>query len=90
MKYLLMFTAISSLLAGSSVALAQVPPPPPPFLLPPPPPRPEYTPEEAEYSSEYDPRHYDWCADRYSSYRASDNTFRAAGGRRRQCHSPFD
>ncbi|MDQ0323572.1 hypothetical protein QO002_005778 [Pararhizobium capsulatum DSM 1112] len=30
-----------------------------------------------------------WCADRYRSYRASDNTFQPYSGARRQCEPPF-
>ncbi|QRM53743.1 BA14K family protein [Sinorhizobium sp. BG8] len=36
------------------------------------------------------PRHYEWCAARYRSYRAYDNTFNPGGyGGRRQCLSPY-
>lgn len=34
-------------------------------------------------------RHRDWCAGRYRSYRAADNTFQPFDGPRRQCASPF-
>ncbi|WP_426239443.1 BA14K family protein [Pararhizobium sp. DWP1-1-3] len=30
-----------------------------------------------------------WCAERYRSYRASDNTYQPYGGARRQCEPPF-
>lgn len=30
-----------------------------------------------------------WCADRYRSYRASDNTYQPYSGGRRQCEPPF-
>ncbi|TKT80082.1 BA14K family protein [Aquamicrobium sp. LC103] len=33
--------------------------------------------------------HYSWCASRYRSYRAYDNTFQPYYGPRRQCVSPF-
>lgn len=35
------------------------------------------------------PRHYEWCASRYRSYRAYDNTFQPNSGPRRSCLSPF-
>lgn len=34
-------------------------------------------------------RHVRWCANRYRSYRAYDNTFQPYHGPRRQCRSPF-
>ncbi|WP_425537810.1 BA14K family protein [Pseudaminobacter soli (ex Li et al. 2025)] len=33
--------------------------------------------------------HAQWCANRFISYRASDNTFQPFNGPRRQCVSPF-
>lgn len=33
--------------------------------------------------------HVNWCANRYRSYRASDNTFQPYNGPRRQCNSPY-
>lgn len=33
--------------------------------------------------------HVDWCANRYRSYRASDNTFQPYNGPRQQCVSPY-
>lgn len=33
--------------------------------------------------------HVNWCANRYRSYRAYDNTFQPYGGPRRQCISPY-
>lgn len=33
--------------------------------------------------------HYDWCYNRYRSYRASDNTYQPYNGPRRQCYSPY-
>ncbi|MDX3924294.1 MAG: BA14K family protein [Shinella sp.] len=33
--------------------------------------------------------HIDWCANRYRSYRAYDNTFQPYGGPRQQCISPY-
>lgn len=90
MKYLTMFFSVSFMLAGPSIANAQVPPPvllAPPLLLPPGPPPPP--PPQPDYSQRYDPRHSDWCANRYRSYRHYDNTFQPYGGPRRQCYSPF-
>lgn len=90
MKYLTMIVSVSFMLAGQSIAMAQVPPPVPlgpPLLLPPGPPPPP--PPQPDYPRRYDPRHYDWCADRYRSYSPYDNTFQPYGGPRRQCYSPF-
>lgn len=36
-----------------------------------------------------DPEVAAWCADRYRSYRASDNTYQPYSGGRRQCEPPF-
>lgn len=33
--------------------------------------------------------HVNWCANRYRSYRAYDNTYQPYGGPRRQCMSPY-
>lgn len=33
--------------------------------------------------------HVSWCANRYRSYRAYDNTFQPYNGPRRQCYSPY-
>ena len=42
------------------------------------------------YDGDINPRHYDWCASRYRSYRAYDNTFNPGyGSPRRQCLSPY-
>jgi hypothetical protein len=35
------------------------------------------------------PRHIEWCASRYRSYRAYDNTFQPNYGPRQQCYSPY-
>lgn len=37
----------------------------------------------------YGGSHGDWCANRYRSYRAYDNTYQPYGGPRRQCVSPY-
>lgn len=42
------------------------------------------------YAGGYSSAHYQWCEDRYRSYRASDNTFQPNNGPRRQCNSPYD
>jgi hypothetical protein len=34
-------------------------------------------------------RHVQWCAERYRSYRVSDNTYNPGKGPRRQCNSPY-
>ncbi|WP_235911754.1 BA14K family protein [Mesorhizobium xinjiangense] len=33
--------------------------------------------------------HFDWCNERYRSYRANDNTFQPYQGPRRPCRSPY-
>jgi hypothetical protein len=38
----------------------------------------------------YTAAHYQWCENRYRSYRASDNTFQPYNGPRQQCYSPYD
>ncbi|MET0747937.1 MAG: BA14K family protein [Rhizobium sp.] len=43
----------------------------------------------ARPSSGLNPRHYEWCANRYRSYRGYDNTFQPNNGPRQQCLSPF-
>jgi hypothetical protein len=40
-------------------------------------------------SNGINPRHYEWCANRYRSYRAFDNTFQPNSGPRQQCLSPY-
>ena len=35
------------------------------------------------------PRHYQWCENRYRSYRASDNSYQPYQGPRSQCNSPY-
>lgn len=41
------------------------------------------------YGGGYSASHYQWCENRYRSYRASDNTFQPNNGPRRQCTSPY-
>lgn len=43
----------------------------------------------ARPSGGINPRHYEWCANRYRSYRGYDNTFQPNNGPRQQCLSPF-
>lgn len=96
MKYLLTFATVSLLLAAQAVAMEQVPqpiplipgPPGPPAIVMPPPPN--APPPSEEYSKEYGRRHYAWCARRYRSYSAYDNSFQPSRGPRRQCYSPYD
>lgn len=40
-------------------------------------------------SAGLNPRHYEWCANRYRSYRGYDNTFQPNNGPRQQCLSPY-
>lgn len=35
------------------------------------------------------PRHYQWCANRYRSYDAYSNTFQPYHGPRQRCYSPY-
>lgn len=37
----------------------------------------------------YGGSHVEWCANRYRSYRAYDNTYQPYGGPRQQCVSPY-
>jgi hypothetical protein len=41
------------------------------------------------YGNGYSSAHYQWCENRYRSYRASDNTFQPYNGPRQQCYSPY-
>jgi len=43
----------------------------------------------AAASNGVNPRHYEWCAARYRSYRGFDNTFQPNYGPRQQCLSPY-
>ncbi|MEQ1407412.1 BA14K family protein [Neorhizobium sp. Rsf11] len=54
-----------------------------------PPPHPDEAPPPSPRAVWFDPEHYTWCAQKYRSYRAYDNTFQPHKGPRRQCHSPF-
>jgi Ni/Co efflux regulator RcnB len=36
-----------------------------------------------------DPRHYDWCASRFRTYRAADNTYIPYVGAVAECRSPY-
>lgn len=44
---------------------------------------------QAQPTGGYGTGHYQWCENRYRSYRASDNTFQPYNGPRRQCNSPY-
>ncbi|MCJ8517572.1 hypothetical protein ABID21_000343 [Pseudorhizobium tarimense] len=44
---------------------------------------------QARPSRSLSARHYQWCENRYRSYRASDNTYQPYEGPRRQCYSPY-
>lgn len=61
------------------------PPPPPPddHRLPPP--------QQARdvRAGIFSPEHYAWCAKRYRTYRAGDNTYVPRAGVRAQCQSPY-
>jgi hypothetical protein len=35
------------------------------------------------------PNHVEWCASRYNSYRAEDDTYQPYRGKRRRCNSPY-
>jgi len=48
-----------------------------------------YNQPRAVYSGSLSPSHVNWCANRYRSYRASDNTFQPNNGGRRYCNSPY-
>jgi hypothetical protein len=41
------------------------------------------------YGRGYSPAHYQWCDQRYRSYRAVDNSFQPYHGPRRACVSPY-
>ncbi|HEV7434246.1 MAG TPA: BA14K family protein [Pseudorhizobium sp.] len=44
---------------------------------------------QARPSRSLSARHYQWCENRYRSYRASDNTYQPYNGPRQQCYSPY-
>ncbi|MCM2398027.1 BA14K family protein [Rhizobium sp. S95] len=74
---------IGGAIAGSGNG-GDAPPPPPEGRQPPPPPgggqaRPD----------RLSPEHYAWCAKRYKSYSARDNSYVPRAGARAQCQSPF-
>ncbi|WP_117190779.1 BA14K family protein [Rhizobium terrae] len=50
-------------------------------------PAPRYV--EAAPAGDINPRHYEWCSDRYRSYDAYSNTFQPNYGPRQQCYSPY-
>lgn len=60
--------------------------PPPRYIAP----RPRYiAPAPVRPAYGLSRAHYDWCYNRYRSYRAGDNTFQPYNGPRRPCYSPF-
>lgn len=61
-------------------------PPPPPGDAREMPPRPA---PGAQRAGRFSPEHYAWCAKRYRSYRASDNSYVPSAGVRAQCRSPY-
>ncbi|WP_299816902.1 BA14K family protein [uncultured Roseibium sp.] len=64
---------------GTGPAYVQPPryAPPPRYAAPP------------RHARGYSPAHYQWCDQRYRSYRASDNSFQPYNGPRRACVSPY-
>lgn len=60
-------------------------PPPPRDRMPPPPRGAQFSERRVELS----PDHYAWCAKRYRSYRASDNSYVPRAGIRAECESPY-
>lgn len=44
---------------------------------------------QARPSANLSSRHYQWCENRYRSYKASDNSFQPYNGPRQQCYSPY-
>ena len=43
----------------------------------------------ADIGNGYTQAHYDWCGNRYRSYRAEDNSYQPYAGTRTQCQSPY-
>lgn len=58
---------------------------PPPLVIVPP----TVAPAAPLYGSYLSPAHYQWCDQRYRSYRAVDNSFQPYHGPRRACVSPY-
>lgn len=79
--------AAGAIVGGAVAGNAQEMPPPPDNGNPPPPP-----PPGAKHMHEraLSPDHYAWCAKRYRSYRAADNSYVPHAGVRAQCLSPFN
>lgn len=76
--------AAGALIGGAASAAADNDAPPPEGHEPPPP-------QQAgrDRPDRLPPDHYAWCAKRYKSYRASDNSYIPRAGLRTQCISPF-
>lgn len=51
-------------------------------------PAPRYS-HPPRYRRGFSPAHYQWCDQRYRSYRAADNSFQPYHGPRRPCISPY-
>lgn len=47
-------------------------------------------PTEGAIEPSFSEEHMAWCAERYRSYRADDNTYRSYSGVMKACHSPFE
>gem|GEM_PF-691920 len=94
--------AVGAAVGGAvSGAANDAPPPPPAGDMPPPPPRHgdmrpgDMRPGDMRSGEmrggprDFSPEHYAWCAKRYRSYRAGDNSYVPRAGVRAQCVSPF-
>jgi hypothetical protein len=75
-------------IVGGAVAGQDDDLPPPPGYAPPPPP-PGYASPREYRAHAFPPEHYVWCAKRYRSYVASDNSYVPRAGFRAQCRSPY-
>lgn len=67
---------IAGAIIGGAIARELAPPPPPPVY-------------RGGPAAGLPPAHVQWCAQRYRSYRAYDNTFQPYNGPRRPCRSPY-
>lgn len=78
--------AAGSIVGGAIAAQDDGPPPPPPGYEPPPP---GYRPPGHRMRQDLPPEHFAWCAKRYRSYVASDNSYVPRPGIRAHCMSPY-
>lgn len=46
--------------------------------------------QQPTYRVPYNAAHYQWCENRYRSYRVYDNSFQPYHGPRQQCYSPYN